>query len=136
MFSKACTYSIRAMIFIVTRTADGSRVSIRDIAHHTGTPEPFVAKILQALSRKGIGSSRNEPSGGFYVDAGANDVPLIDIVRASDVDSLFFSCWLGIRYCSEKKPCPIIFEHKAIRGNILYLLKINTILSLSAGVVN
>lgn len=136
MFSKACTYSIRAMIFIVTRTTDGSRVGIKDIAHHTGTPEPFVAKILQTLSRRGIVSSAKGPNGGFYVDPGSPEIPLIDIVKAIDGDSLLLSCGLGIKNCSEKKPCPIHYEYKAIRENIWNMLKKNTIQNLSAGFVN
>lgn len=136
MFSKACTYSIRAMIFIVTRTADGSRVGIKDIARHTGTPEPFVAKILQTLSKRGIVSSVKGPNGGFYVDADAEEIPLIDIVKAIDGDSLLLSCGLGIKNCSEKKPCPIHHEYKAIREDIWNMLKTNTIQNLSAGFVN
>ena len=134
--SKACTYSIRAMIFIATRTADGSRVGIKDIAHHTGTPEPFVAKILQTLSRRGIVSSVKGPNGGFYVGDDARQIPLMDIVKAIDGDSLMLSCGLGIKNCSERKPCPIHHEYKAIRDNIMKMLNTNTIQNLSAGFVN
>ncbi|HLT73371.1 MAG TPA: Rrf2 family transcriptional regulator [Cyclobacteriaceae bacterium] len=136
MFSKACTYSIRAMIFIVTRTADGSRVGMKDIARHTDSPEPFVAKVLQALSRRGIVSSVKGPNGGFYVSPGSKQIPLIDIVMATDGDALFLSCGLGINKCSEKKPCPIHYEYKAIRDEIRNMLSTNTIQDLAAGLIS
>lgn len=136
MFSKACTYSIRAMIFIVTRTADGSRVGIKDIARQTDSPEPFVAKVLQTLSKRGIVSSAKGPNGGFYVSPDAKRIPLIDIVTAVDGDALFLSCGLGIKNCSESKPCPIHYEYKAIRDEIRNMLATNTVQDLASGLIS
>lgn len=135
MFSKACEYAIRAMMYIVTHTGDGSKVGIKDIARYTETPEPFVAKVLQILSRRGIVSSAKGPNGGFYIEGRNRQVPLIDIVRAIDGEDLFLRCGLGIKNCSEKKPCPIHYEYKAIRENLRDMLKTNTIQDLASGLV-
>ena len=136
MFSKACEYAIRAMIYIVTKTSDGSRVGIRDIANQTDTPEPFVAKVLQILSRKQIVASVKGPNGGFFIEPKSKHVLLIDIVKAIDGDDLFLSCGLGIKNCSEKKPCPIHYEFKAIRDQMKEMLKTNTIQDLAEGLVS
>ena len=136
MFSKACEYAIRAMIYIVTKTSDGSKVGIRDIANQTDTPEPFVAKVLQILSRKQIVASVKGPNGGFFIEPKSKHILLIDIVKAIDGDELFLSCGLGIKNCSEKKPCPIHYEYKAIRDQIKEMLKTNTIQELAAGLVS
>ena len=136
MFSKACEYAIRAMIYIVTKTSDGSRVGIKDIANKTDTPEPFVAKVLQILSRKQIVASIKGPNGGFFIEPKSKHIPLIDIVKAIDGDALFLSCGLGIKNCSEKKPCPIHYEFKAIRDQITEMLKTNTIQDLAEGLVS
>lgn len=136
MFSKACTYSIRAMMFIVTRTNDGSKVGIKDIAQHTGTPEPFVAKMLQTLSKRGIVSSVKGRHGGFYIDPAAPPTPLLDIVLAIDGDGFFVSCGLGIKNCSAQRPCPIHNEYKAIRDEVRNMLQRNTIQDLAAGLVS
>lgn len=136
MFSKACTYSIRAMMFIVTRTSNGSKVGIKDIAQHTGTPEPYVAKILQTLSKRGIVASVKGRNGGFYVDPAASPIPLLDIVLAVDGNGFFLSCGLGIRHCSAQQPCPIHDEYKAIRDDIRDMLQRNTIQDLAAGLVS
>src|SRR5690606_6504300 len=122
MFSKACTYSIRAMMFIVTRTRDGSKVGIKDIAEHTGTPEPFVAKIIAERStRAGLSSSKRRP-GGFYIDPDAPPTPLLDIVRAIEGNAFFVNCGLGIKNCSAEKPCPIHDAYKATRDEIRNML--------------
>lgn len=136
MFSKGCEYAIRAMIYIVTKTSDGTKVGIKDIAKQTDTPEPFVAKVLQTLSRKQIVASIKGPNGGFYIEPKSKHIPLIDIVKAIDGDDLFLSCGLGIKNCSEKRPCPIHYEYKEIRDQIKEMLKTNTIQELAAGLVS
>jgi Rrf2 family iron-sulfur cluster assembly transcriptional regulator len=136
MFSKACEYAIRAMIYIVTKTRDGSRVGIKDIANQTDTPEPFVGKVLQILSRKQIVASVKGPNGGFFIQPKSKHILLIDIVKAIDGDDLFLSCGLGIKNCSEKRPCPIHYEFKAIRDQIKEMLKTNTIQELAEGLVS
>lgn len=133
MFSKACEYGIRAMMYIVGKTRDGSKAGIKEIARFTDTPEPFIAKVLQLLSRKGIVYSSKGPNGGFYIDPKQQKIALIDIVRAIDGDSLFLSCGLGIKNCSERKPCPIHYEYKAIRDNVVEMLKNNNIQDLATG---
>lgn len=135
MFSKACEYAIRAMIYILTETSDGSKVGIRDIAKNIDAPEPFVAKVLQVLSRRRIVASVKGPNGGFFAEPANKKTPLIEIVRAIDGDHLFISCGLGIKNCSEKKPCPIHYEYKDVRDRIIRMLKQNTIEDLATGLV-
>src|SRR3546814_14674475 len=68
MFSKACEYGIRAMIYLTAASKEGSKMSIRDICRETGAPEHFTAKILRDLSRKGLVSSLKGPKGGFFME--------------------------------------------------------------------
>ncbi|HYG04737.1 MAG TPA: Rrf2 family transcriptional regulator [Chryseosolibacter sp.] len=135
MFSKACEYAIRALIYVIKKTEDGSRAAIRDIAFNTGTPEPYVAKVLQTLSRRGFVASIKGPNGGFFFDPKSKDLPLIDIVKAIDGDTFFTGCGLGIKYCTERRPCPIHFEYKEIRERITKMLKENTVQDLASGLV-
>ena len=134
MFSKACEYAIRAMIYIVRQTRDGSKAGIKDIARYTDTPEPFIAKVLQILSRQGIVSSSKGPNGGFYIPANTKGTPLIDIVKAIDGNKLCVSCGLGIKNCNSRTPCPIHFEYAAIRERITEMLKTTNILDLAEGI--
>ncbi|MGN6396037.1 MAG: RrF2 family transcriptional regulator [Mucilaginibacter sp.] len=123
VFSKTCEYAIRAVFFIAHKTASGGRVGIKEVAAGIDSPEPFLAKILQELSRKGIVQSAKGPNGGFYLDADALKRPLTDIVEAVDGNALFTGCALGLKQCSEVKPCPLHGQFKIIRGEIHELLE-------------
>jgi Rrf2 family protein len=123
MFSKACEYGIRAMLHIARTSKEGTRVGIREISKAIDSPEPFMAKILQDLSRKGLVLSIKGPSGGFYMNELQLKSSLAEIVTAIDGDQLFNGCGLGLKACNERKPCPIHYEFKAIRTNLKAMLQ-------------
>jgi Rrf2 family protein len=132
MFSKACEYAIRAVMFVAQKSKDGARVGIREIAKGIDSPEHFVAKILQDLSRKGIIQSQKGPSGGFYLDDRSLNASLADIVRTVDGDDIFTGCALGLKQCSEAKPCPLHHEFKKIRDDLSHLLQHTSVGEFSA----
>ena len=118
MFSKTCEYAIRAVLFIAHKSEGGAKVGIKDIAKGIDSPEHFVAKILQNLSRRGLVQSLKGPNGGFYLDKQSLKYSLADIVKAVDGDKIFSGCALGLDFCSESKPCPIHHEFKKIRKEL------------------
>ncbi len=118
---------MRSVFFIAHRTASGNRVGIKEISSGIDSPEHFLAKILQDLSRKGIVQSIKGPNGGFYMDATTLARPLSDVVEAVDGKSLFTGCGLGLEYCSETNPCPLHEEFKGIRNRIQQMLQQTTI---------
>jgi Rrf2 family protein len=123
MLSKTCEYALRAMIFIAQRSKDGSKVPIKDIAKGIDSPEHFVAKILQDLTRKGVLQSTKGPNGGFYLDKKGRECSLATIVREVDGNQLFSGCGLGLKECSESHPCPIHNEFRVIRQEISRMLE-------------
>ena len=123
MLSKTCEYALRAMIFIAQRSMDGTKVPITAIARGIDSPEPFIAKILQDLSRKGVLQSTKGPNGGFFLDEKGRQCSLAKIVRVVDGDRLFSGCGLGLKECSESQPCPIHNDFKAIRRDISDMLE-------------
>lgn len=118
MFSKACEYAIRAMIFIAKKSAEGSTTGIMEIAKGIGAPQHFIAKILQELRRQGLVQSNKGPNGGFFIDDPKEKITLADVVRAIDGDRIFTGCAIGLQKCNAKKPCPLHDEFKLIRQNI------------------
>jgi Rrf2 family protein len=127
IFSKTCEYAMRAVFFIAHRTADGGRVGIKEIAMGINSPEHFLAKILQDLSRRNIIKSAKGPNGGFYMDDIALKRKLSEVVEAVDGTGLFTGCGLGLDYCSESNPCPLHNEFKVIRSRIHEMLENTTI---------
>lgn len=122
MFSKTCEYALRALIYITQQTKNGGRIGIKDIAAGIDSPEYFIAKILQDLSRKGFVQSAKGPTGGFYLDSVSLNRSLAEIVKEMDGDKIFSGCALGLKECSETHPCPVHNEFKHIRNNLQKML--------------
>ena len=122
MFSKTCEYALRALIYITQQTKDGGRIGIKDIASGIDSPEYFIAKILQDLSRKGFVQSAIGPTGGFYLDSISLNRSLAEIVKEMDGDKIFTGCALGLKECSESHPCPVHNEFRHIRNNLQNML--------------
>ncbi|GGB07646.1 MULTISPECIES: RrF2 family transcriptional regulator [Mucilaginibacter] len=127
IFSKTCEYAVRAVFFIAQRTADGSRVGIKEIAVNIDSPEHFLAKILQDLSRRGIIQSVKGPNGGFYLDAQSLARPLSDVIEAVDGGGIFRDCGLGLKECSSKNPCPLHHDFLDVRNRLQNMLESITI---------
>lgn len=127
VFSKTCEYALRAVFYIAHKTAAGGRVSIKEVANGINSPEHFLAKILQDLSRRGIVQSVKGPNGGFYFDQVGLKRPLSDVVEAVDGNGIFTGCGLGLEYCSDVNPCPLHDEFKDIRNRIQQMLYRTTI---------
>lgn len=118
---------MRAVFYIAQRSHEGHKAGIKEIATQINSPEPFLAKILQQLSREGLIQSSKGPNGGFYFDAQGLKRPLADIVAAVEGDSIFTGCGMGLTYCSEDNPCPLHDEFKKVRNQITVMLHKTTI---------
>ena len=121
-FSKTCEYALRAVIFISQKSEQGRKVGIREIAAGIDSPEPFIAKILQDLSKRGLIQSAKGPTGGFYTDAETRTTKLADVVNAVDGNRLFTGCGLGLNECSASKPCPVHTEFAQILDRLSQVL--------------
>ncbi len=123
VFSKTCEYALRAVFYIAQSSHKGRRVSIVEIAENIKSPQAFLGKILQQLSKGGIIQSAKGPNGGFFMDSVDLKRPLSDVVEAIDGKEIFEGCGLGLDFCSEKQPCPLHHEFKKIRNELTRMLK-------------
>ncbi len=135
MFSKACEYGIKAIIYIASRSLQDERVKIGDIAKNTDSPEAFTAKVLGSLVKQNIVQSQTGPNGGFYIDKERmRKIPVSDIVVAIDGNSLFNGCALGLKECNNLKPCPLHHKFLRIRSNLKKVLEETSIYELTIGI--
>lgn len=123
IFSKSAEYAIRAVFYIAKTSHQGHKVGIKEIAKHIQSPEPFLGKILQELSRHGVIRSAKGPNGGFYLTELEMRKSLIEVVKAIDGDSLFVGCGMGLSECSELYPCPLHDRFKKIRMELNEMLQ-------------
>lgn len=119
---------MRAVFFIAQKSVDGRKVGIKEVAAGIDSPEPFIAKILQDLSKRGLIQSAKGPNGGFYAETTERLGTLADVVKAIDGDSLFTGCGMGLKYCSENQPCPLHAQFAQIRNRLAHILNTTTIM--------
>lgn len=135
MFSKACEYGIKAVIYITSKSLIDERVGLKSIAKEIDSPEAFTAKILQKLSRENIIISTKGPHGGFSINKlRADEIKLRDIVYAIDGNAIYQGCALGFETCNENKPCPMHNKFKKIREELAEMLESTSLLDLSQDV--
>lgn len=127
MLSKTCEYALRAMIYVAQHSKNGQMINIKEISENIDSPELFIGKILQTLSKQGFLHSSKGRYGGFYIDDKGAKRSLADIVIAVDGDKMFKGCGVGLEYCSEKKPCPIHNQYKEARNSIYNIYKSTTL---------
>lgn len=132
MFSKACEYGIRASIHLATLSEKGERSSLKQVAKAIDSPVAFTAKILQSLAREGIIRSVQGPTGGYEIPPSRlPGIHLNDIVKAIDGEQVYNSCGLGIKNCSDKRPCPLHYRFKSIRNDLKEMLQTTSVQDLA-----
>lgn len=136
IFSKTCEYGIRAVFYIAQRSHAGYKCGIKEIAEQINSPEAFLAKILQQLSKAGLILSAKGPNGGFYFDEKGLKQPLAAIVNALDGNDIFTGCAMGLQQCSEVNPCPLHNEFKKVRTQITNMMHKTTIGKFNAQLIN
>jgi Rrf2 family protein len=132
MFSKACEYALRAVLYISMKSVNGSRLGVPEIAKEIDAPLAFIGKILQTLVRERVISSVKGPNGGFYIDPRSKPIPLDAIVKAIDgSDDVLHTCALGLKECSDRFPCPVHSEIKIYKDRLRKVMKETTVQSLA-----
>ena len=118
MLSKSCEYAVRAVIYITLNSKEDKRTGIKEIAAELDLPAPFLAKILQSLVKAKILNSTKGPNGGFFLNGSHKKVTRLDVVEAIDGMDTFRKCAIGLKKCSDTKPCPVHNEVKAFRNGL------------------
>lgn len=113
MFSKACEYAIKAMIFVESCNNMERKISLAEIAEAIDSPVAYTSKILQQLRKNKFLISTIGAKGGFSIPKGRS-VNLSEIVAVIDGD-VFNRCVLGLPTCSSQNPCPLHNQYVKIK---------------------
>lgn len=103
--TRAADYAVRVMVHLAA-SSPHQRVSLPAIVEATGAPDSFLSKILQALSRARLISSRRGPSGGFQIAGRGRHASMRDVVEAIDGPIILNVCLSEKRACPRKNWCP------------------------------
>jgi Rrf2 family protein len=116
MFNKETEYAIRGLVYIQLQNFDGHRPGISEIAEQIDAPVFYTAKILQRMVRMGFVESQKGKGGGFYFDNLKPDLPLKQLIVATEGDKLFRGCGFGLNHCDENNPCPLHEKYAPVRN--------------------
>ena len=127
MFSKTCQIAIRAMLYIANKGTAETRIDLRLLSKELEVPKPFLGQIMQKLSGKRLIESSRGPKGGFFLTKSQRQQSLLDIIEATDGLHFFNECALGLKNCSDKKPCSIHNDVFPFRQHLKQKLEETTI---------
>jgi Rrf2 family protein len=136
MISTKCKYAIRAILLLATESSKESKLTIKQISEKLDIPQHFLGKILQELVPLKFISSLKGPKGGFYLTDQNKNITLLQLIETVDGPFFFNGCALGLKQCSDKKPCPIHYEFKSCRSHLKEVFSSKTIFDLQQEIHN
>jgi len=127
MLSNACKYAIRSILYLAINYEGNKKFGVKKIAEELETPQPFLAKLLQQLTRNKLVSSAKGPTGGFYLDENNLKNSVWDIIKCIDGTDKFDKCFMGLSSCDDANPCPVHFTVAPFKNKLYNDFKDKTI---------
>ena len=128
MFSRPCTYAIRALAYLATQPP-GKLTGAREISEHEGIPGSFLSKVLLQLRRGRLLRSYKGIGGGYQLALPPDKITLHMVVSCID-GAPFSTCILGDHECSAGFVCPLHNSWVAVRDQLVEFLERNTLAEL------
>lgn len=121
------------MIYMATQPA-GTPVLNKDIAARLNVPAPYLAKILQSLSKGGLLYSFRGRLGGFCLREEAAQVSLMQLLQLTEGADFTQSCLLGLKRCSDETACPVHARWLPIKERVIEMLNQMSLADLATAV--
>ena len=103
--TRAADYAVRVMVHLATLPEE-IRVLLPDLAEATAAPESFLSKVLQALARAHLISSRRGKLGGFAILPRGREATMREVIESIDGPICLNLCLNGGKDCERKSWCP------------------------------
>ena len=107
MLSQTVEYALRAMVYLAASDEEPQPTEL--IAEKTKVPAPYLAKVLQNLTRKGLVRSQRGVRGGFLLARVPEDITILDVVNAVEPIQRISTCPLGLKSHGVRL-CPLHFR--------------------------
>jgi Rrf2 family protein len=97
LFTKSTAYTLQALMELSNFDRP---VDVSKLAEITSLPKPFLAKLLQTLSKKGYVKSFKGIHGGFLLEKKPKEIKILELFKIiEDKDALIFYCSTGPENC-------------------------------------
>jgi Rrf2 family protein len=127
MISNTSKYAIRAVLYLAVHEKPDSKIGIKKISDDLDIPAPFLAKILQNLSKHKLLVSTKGPHGGFGMGKDPHKTSFLDIIEIIDGLDMFHECVFGLKVCEQeeekKELCPVHQNSRPVREAFYNLFK-------------
>lgn len=128
--TRAADYAVRVMIHLAL-LPPGARVQRDALADATGVPESFMSKVLQALVRERMISSRRGQDGGFQLAVPAGQTSLLEVVEAIEGPIALNFCLGAGEVCERVSFCAAHFIWADAQAAMARVLKSASIAQLA-----
>lgn len=118
LITRDTDYALRAVCFIAKRSPEV--VDVSTLVEKIKIPRPFLRKLLQVLSRKGILKSYKGAGGGFVLVQAPQKIFLTGLIRTFQGPLKLNECFFKKLSCPNKKTCVL---RKKIRAIERYVVK-------------
>ena len=125
LITRDTDYAIRALCFIAKKK--GEIISATELVKKIRIPRPFLRKILQTLTRKGMLKSYKGKGGGFVIARKPEKIFITDLVRIFQGSVKLNMCMLRKSICPHIKTCAMKKKLDAIEKHVISELKATTI---------
>jgi Rrf2 family transcriptional regulator, nitric oxide-sensitive transcriptional repressor len=94
LISQTSEYALRAVVCLGGSL--GRPMTTRAIAGLTRVPNDYLSKVLQGLSKAGLGDSQRGVGGGFVLTRSLDDLTVLDVINAVDPLKRITHCPLAL----------------------------------------
>jgi Rrf2 family protein len=130
IYTSTTEIALRALIYLAQQPP-GAYSPIGQIAKQLGLRHPMLSKVLQRLGKLKLVNSQKGPGGGFALSKHPKTISLLTAIIAVEGNLDWDRCALGLKMCSDDKPCPLHQNWKKVRENIKKYLETTTIYDLA-----
>ena len=125
LITRDTDYAIRALFCIAKKKKE--KVSVSELVSELRIPKPFLRKIFQILSKKGILKSYKGKNGGFELVQDPKKISLLDIIEVFQGKLQLNDCMFKKVRCPNMKVCEVKKRIDKIQDYVLNELKDVTI---------
>lgn len=120
--TKKADYGLMALKFLAEHP-ENPTLSAKDVADAYGIPAQLLAKILQALTKKGLLRSQAGMNGGYALAREAGSISAFEVILAIDGPFFITSCDKGAKVCELHSNCTIKEPLARVNETIAAVLK-------------
>lgn len=131
--NRAAEYAIRVMIHLAMPSGQ-KRETLPALAEATGIPRSFLSKVLQALSRALLVSSRRGQQGGFEILDRGRGASIREVIEAIDGPICLNVCLVDRLSCSRSPFCSAHPVWIQAQSALLNVLNSATVADLASGI--